>query len=263
MGNGGYNFLMQTFWQKFRQDVLDAIYPIHCLECGELREDLPPKRRWLCPVCLQKVQLRTCAEQVCPVCEAKSVGGKTHNSCASRTALDGVWAAAYYEEPVKKLIHHFKFAFFREAGWAATQIILKSLSGAETDGARGEGWDVLNQSQTFLVPIPLHPRRRNWRGFNQSELLAEELAKSFPVTLRKAWLRRIKHTSPQSSLKAAKARRKNVMGAFACEQDEELKGCTVILVDDVSTTLATLEEAAKTLKQAGARKVWAVIVARR
>lgn len=254
---------MQTFWQKFQADVLDAVYPIHCLGCGKNREDLKSCQRWLCPDCLEKVKLRTFSEQVCPVCEESSVGGVTHDSCARHTVLDGVWASAHYDELLKKVIHNFKFRFFAEISEVLAQVMLKSLRAEKQRGKIGELLRGEGKTKTLLIPIPLHPKRENWRGFNQSGLLACALMRNFSLTLRTDLLCRVKHTPPQSGLQAARVRRRNVEGAFECRNVTELQGRDVVLVDDISTTLATLEEAAKTLKKGGARQVWALIVARR
>jgi ComF family protein len=114
-----------------------------------------------------------------------------------------------------------------------------------------------------VVPVPLH-RRREWsRGFNQADAIASALR--LPV-----WrpLRRTRHTAPQSTL-AAPARRLNVRGAFELRRGPwnrgrriSLSGACVVLVDDVSTTGATLDACAEVLKAAGAREVRAVTVAR-
>ncbi len=112
----------------------------------------------------------------------------------------------------------------------------------------------------LIVPMPLHWRRRWERGFNQSELLAQEIAKKWNVPLRQA-VRRVKATAPQAGLTNAK-RRVNVGGAFAVKGNARLDGARVLLVDDVLTTGATAAACARVLKRAGAAHVALLALAR-
>jgi ComF family protein len=112
-----------------------------------------------------------------------------------------------------------------------------------------------------LVPVPLHPRRRRERGFNQAELLALALARGSGLEVGAGLLVRRRDTSPQAGLSAA-SRRRNVTGAFAARHRPRLVGRTLVLVDDVITTGATAAACARVLKQAGAAEVRLVTVAR-
>lgn len=106
------------------------------------------------------------------------------------------------------------------------------------------------------LPVPLHPARERWRGFNQSR----ELAKRAGLRPQEGWLTRVVNTTPQVELSGVGARRKNIEGAFAAS--DAVRGASVLLVDDVMTSGATLWEAARTLKRAGAAGVSALLVAR-
>jgi len=111
-----------------------------------------------------------------------------------------------------------------------------------------------------IVPVPLHWRRRLHRGFNQAERIARPLARALGLPVV-PYLRRIRATPPQSLL-GRPARIANLRRAFRVSQPERLRGLSLLLVDDVATTGATLEAAAAVLRQAGAERVVAVTVAR-
>jgi ComF family protein len=110
-----------------------------------------------------------------------------------------------------------------------------------------------------VVPVPLHWRRRWWRGYNQSDTLARHLAARLGLACQPRWLRRIRHT-PQQTLQTPAERRTNVRGAFAAAPGTDLSGQAVLLVDDVMTTGSTCSEAARALKRAGAVRVVAAIL---
>lgn len=132
-----------------------------------------------------------------------------------------------------------------------------------------------NFREPILIPIPLSSKRYRERGFNQAQLICEELIKinnlrdsvdeKLNLSLEKNILIKIKETEHQARIKDRRARLKNLIGSFAIKNAEEnvnlLKNKNIILIDDITTTGATLNEAKKTLKQAGARKVIAFTVA--
>ncbi|UCH51240.1 MAG: ComF family protein [Chloroflexota bacterium] len=112
-----------------------------------------------------------------------------------------------------------------------------------------------------LVPVPLHYRRLRERGYNQSNLLAQELGKLIVLPVIDDSLRRLRDSLPQARTTTISERRKNVEEAFSC-QGEELKAKNVILIDDVCTSGATLEACAVALKAGGAISVWGLTLAR-
>jgi len=112
----------------------------------------------------------------------------------------------------------------------------------------------------IIVPVPLHSRRLRDRGYNQSELLAEQLGSAMGMRVVADVLVRVRSTIPQVGLRADQ-RRKNVKGAFRCV-GTTLKGQDVLLVDDVCTTGATLEACSVALQEAGAGHVWGLVLAR-
>ncbi len=118
------------------------------------------------------------------------------------------------------------------------------------------------KKETILIPIPLYWQRENWRGFNQSKLLGEKLAKYFHWQFGDDVLIRQKATQAQVSLKANQ-RQENIKKAFKVAPDIEIaKDLKVLLFDDVWTTGSTLKEAAKVLKKAGFKKVYGLTICR-
>jgi ComF family protein len=112
----------------------------------------------------------------------------------------------------------------------------------------------------IIVPVPLHSHRLRDRGYNQSELLAEQLGSAMGMRVAADVLLRVRSTIPQVGLRSDQ-RRKNVKGAFRCA-GTALKGLDVLLVDDVCTTGATLEACSVALQEAGAGHVWGLVLAR-
>jgi ComF family protein len=122
----------------------------------------------------------------------------------------------------------------------------------------------VNFPKNFVViPLPLHKNRKRIRGFNQAELIAVgfiSAVSSSRLILEPNLLVRTKNTKPQVEL-SGEERRQNIVGAFAVSDPNVVKNKTILLVDDVKTTGATLEEAARVLKEAGAKRVWAMTAA--
>lgn len=163
--------------------------------------------------------------------------------------LDACFAAVPYAFPWSGLVTRFKFQ--GEPGWAATlAALVRATPGAAAEIA----------SADLLLPMPLSPRRLAERGFNQALLLARRLAAERTDA---RLLLRLRETASQAALDR-KQREANVRGAFGVEplRHAELKGKSVLLVDDVMTSGASLHAAAQALRQAGAARVAAAVVAR-
>ena len=120
----------------------------------------------------------------------------------------------------------------------------------------------------IIIPVPLHSRRLRWRGFNQSELLAkhisEKITPGFPIPVVSDLLQRSRYTHPQMEIKNQSKRKKNIENAFKIPKNKLglVKSKRILLVDDITTTGATIFECAKTLKKSGAHEVFAVVIAR-
>lgn len=228
--------------------ALDALFPESCLGCHRVGGIL-------CGPCGISVRVLPFCCFACGMLRPggkRKIAGSTCPGCRKKTAVDRFFAPGNYrDELLRSLIHRFKYGRARSLAGFFAGFLASSLA------ARG----ITIPGHTLIIPIPLHPVRRRRRGFNQSLLIARHLAELVGRRCLTGILQRTKPTQPQMLLAAAK-RHHNMQGVFAVVQGEELAGATIVLVDDVKTTGATLEEAAFTLKAAGARRVWAIAVAR-
>jgi ComF family protein len=161
--------------------------------------------------------------------------------------FDSIACAGIYKPPLSNLIVKFKLA-------DKTYLLEPLLNLAKDAAVRSN----FSQSVDFLVPVPLHWRRRFHRGFNQSALIAKGL--KIGNARYNTDLVRIRYTKEQGLLSAYE-RHKNIEGAFAVRRGHNFKGKNICLIDDVKTTGATLNECAKVLKDAGANKVFALVLA--
>lgn len=162
-------------------------------------------------------------------------------------AADGVRSVFYFEGPIKEAIYQLKYHNIRAAARFLATFMARYLTGETIPG------DV-------VVPVPLHPRRLRERGYNQSALLAREVARLDGLAYSEA-LVRTSYSLPQVKASGLAARRENVKGAFTCARDS-VKGRQVLLIDDVVTSGSTLDACALALKSQGAESVWALTLAR-
>lgn len=227
-------------WEK---SVLDIIFPRRCVDCGK-------EGGFVCYECAQKIEI--IKTLTCPVCGKISKYGQFCPACRVKWGMElsGLICAARYDAgPTKEMIHHLKYSGFTELSSSLSEMIYQALRNNLPNG------------DLVVVPVPLHKNREGLRGFNQSELIARELSKKLSIPGGCA-ISRQKDTTSQVNLDR-KFRLQNLTGAFTCTDREFIGGKTVLLIDDVATTLTTLNECAKVLKESGAKRVWGVVVARR
>lgn len=229
-------------------DLQQLVWPGRCAVCGEgiVYEEQP-----VCRSCWDALSLavsrhycRRCGRSVSPY-------GILPEGCGhcqeEQFKFDGVVRAGVYEAAFRRLILDLKFRDSTEL----TGMLGGMLS--EVFGAAG-----LGKTIDLIVPVPLHWRRRLERGFNQSDLLAGRL-KGHGIPISRD-LVRIRYTSRQWSLSHAQ-RRRNVKGAFRVRKGHPFEGKRICLIDDITTSGATLNECAGTLKEAGAVGVRAMVLA--
>jgi len=226
--------------------IFDIIFPVKCISCGENGEDF-------CLKCL------------------------SDSPSAERESAKWIFPLYDYRHPpVKKALQLFKYKGKKRLASVFAEILYERITEELSDLSIME-----NFSNAILIPIPLSSKRYRERGYNQAELICRELIKidkaahlrhgvnvqlnSNKLSLEKNILIKPKETEHQARTHNRQERLKNIIGSFAIKNEKEniikIKGRNVILIDDITTTGATLSEARKILKQAGARKVIAFTVA--
>lgn len=220
-------------------NFLDFIFPKKCVGCGKFGS-------YICRGCFSKIEF--IQKPVCAVCGRQAVGGRTHPGCVNRYTLDGLVVACRYSGAVRDAIRKIKYKWIFSISSILVDLLVFGI------------WRYDLPKDVVLVPVPLHKSRKNWRGFNQAELLAFELARRFDVKIDVNLLFRVVDTKTQVGL-SRDERRKNIKGAFQINKSSDLKNKNYILVDDVFTTGATMSEACRVLKAAGAKNVWGMVVA--
>ena len=217
--------------------IKEGIAPSRCVGCGKVGT-------WLCTDCAS--QILFLKVQNCYRCGRLMPRGRTCDNCRRQTNLDGVVVATHFEiGPIRELIHELKYSGTVELANLLGAMLVRTI--------------LVNELADFvLVPVPLHGKRIIERGFNQAELLTRQIIERTGMETELI-LSRVKATLSQTKLTRVE-RLRNISGAFECRV--ALEGINILLVDDVMTTGATLEECAKTLKRAGAKRVWGVVVAR-
>lgn len=233
--------------EKIHAFILDILFPIHCLACKK-------EGSWLCQSCQAHIKIKD--EHACGICERViTPDGRTCLVCKKKSALDGLLvASSYLQFPISRAVHLFKYRFVKDMHIPLGNLLTKVLRSTELP------------LPDIIMPVPLHRRRLRWRGFNQSSLLAKHLATNLlpynSIPLSENILIRNRHTSPQMQISDYKFRKLNIAGAFSISPNADVKGKTILLVDDIATTGSTIFECAKILKTAGAKEVFAIVVAR-
>ena len=256
-------------WKNF---LLDLLFPQFCIKCQK-------EGFLVCPDCLSLIDINP--YQYCPFCSfpnrviekglstnsSKGVsGGSTETlkkfqysgKCQSHQdfKLNGLFSAVSYQNLLaKKMIALFKYKPYIKTLSAPLAFLIISHF------ALLEKQELFNSSGAILMPVPIAPKKERERGYNQSAVVAKILSLYYRAPLQTKNLIKIKNTPNQVGLKKEE-RWGNIAGAFSVRQPEKIVGKTIFLVDDVFTTGATMEEAARVLKLAGAKKVWGIAIAR-
>lgn len=225
---------------RFITGLQHALLPPRCLACAEAGDGAD-----LCERCALALAVNAPA---CECCALPLHGLGPCGACLGQPPPQSLALAPWrYEGTVAWLLRRFKFQHDLAAGRVLARQALERLD-------PWPGW----RGVSCVVPMPLHADRLGRRGYNQALELARPWARAKHLPLQPELLQRRRATMPQTELDAA-ARRRNVRGAFAAS---DCKGATVLLVDDVMTTGASVGEAARALVRAGAAEVRVLVAAR-
>lgn len=237
--------------------MLDLLFPPRCGACGAFSADP------LCETCREAIEFID--GRLCLCCGTllrdhipESLPGALCPDCRAGRLISAARSAGLHAGPLRDAIIAYKFNGRRQLADAFAQMLAEVVR-REVDPAGGSVLPL--DLCDALVPVPLHPRRKHWRGFDQAELLCAGLAEELGMPMWGDALKRVKETRPQTRLSGVK-RRENVRGAFRPVRPWRFRGRSFILVDDVFTTGATLEECALVLKRAGATAVYGLTVSR-
>jgi len=214
---------------SFLNTILNIVFPVNCLSCGKNGKDL----------CFN------CLETFTP---------------AERETAKWIFPLYDYRNPlIKKTIWLLKYKGKKRIAVIFAEVLYERILEELSDLTPLE-----NFRQPILIPIPLSNKRKRERSYNQTELICKEiikLDKKNNLILEKNILIKPKETEHQARIESRNKRLKNIIGSFEIKNLEKIKNKNVILIDDVTTTGATLFEAKKILKQAGAKKIIAFTIA--
>ncbi len=220
------------------------IFPSYCRICGDLLSRTG--ERVVCSACLGKIAPWN--GPACLCCGRFFDGADVPHPCSrclsSPPPYSRQLSVGRYDGVLRDLILLFKYGRFSVLGQPLGRLAVSRLL---AEPGMLDGVDL-------ILPVPLHKKRRRARGFNQSAMLAREIAGATGNELLAKCLVRVKDAPPQASLEAG-AREKNVRGVYAVRKPGLLKGRTILLIDDVFTTGATIGECSRVLRTAGVRGV--------
>lgn len=224
---------------RLKRVALDLLFPPWCIGCGR-------EGNYICDSCQRLLPF--ISPPICPRCGRPLSQENLCPGCTEEQAeIDGIRSPFLFNGVIRQAIHELKYRNLRALAPLLAGFLNDFLLENPVPG------DV-------LVPVPIHRKRQRERGYNQSTLLARELGRRRGLPLVEDCLVRRNYTPAQARTSSAADRRENVAEAFACV-DERLRGKQVLLIDDVSTSGATLDACAGALKSAGAEKVWGLVLA--
>jgi ComF family protein len=217
---------------------LDLLFPPRCVGCNQ------PGTIW-CQKCIQSVA--TISGRLCISCGLPLKEGDLCISCQSETSPFQVRSYAWYRGPLRRALLHLKYRPDRRlSDWFADRL---------AEIVKQESWPRMT-----VLSVPLSKNKYHRRGYNQVDLIASSLARKLDLPYQSNTLRRVRDTRSQVGL-SQEARKYNVQGAFVAEY-RKVQGASILLVDDLFTTGATISACAQALMLADVEKIFALTIAR-
>ncbi len=239
---------------KLSHFFLDFLFSPTCLLCQK-------QGAFICSTC-QK-DLAPLKRQICPYCAKPSLTGEVHKNCRRGYFLDGLVSTFSYHSPFREIIAKIKFEPYLFS--ALGELTMNALICLDGDDRFLSFKKFIDKEDPVVIPIPLHKSKFRQRGFNQAQIIGKKITDYYNLALEEKLLLREKPTRPQFDL-AEKERRQNIKEAFLISK-RRFDNCSVqlpsvLLVDDIWTTGATMKEATRVLKKVGIPKVWGLTLAR-
>lgn len=214
---------------QIKNFILDLFFPKFCLGCQK-------EGSYLCDDCKSLLEI-----------------SGFHQKFQTKNLSDLYFTIEYKNPLIKILIQSFKYEpLVKELSIPLSSLIIDHFQQIE---------NLPNFFEFLLIPLPLEKKKLKWRGFNQAEEIGKELSKFLEIPLWGDVLIKIRETLPQVEL-SGKEREENIKGAFSLRNREKIQGKKILLVDDVYTTGSSVEEAARVLKEAGAKEIVGVVITR-
>lgn len=216
--------------------LLDLLFPKTCLGCGSISQ-------YLCDNCTLKIKRH---KQICIACSQPSKDGITHTYCKKYSSIEVTIIATEYNQLMKKIIHQIKYRMsFQLINDLCNYVLI-------ADKIKST---LIEYKPEIVSCIGLHRYRANWRGFNVSEKIARWVECTYKIPYQELIVKNI-ITTPQAG-QSKNDRLFNQVNSFSLKPNAQtlVKGKTVLLTDDVTTTGQTFEQAAKIIKDAGASKI--------
>jgi ComF family protein len=237
--------------------LADWLFPPRCRACGTWIQGADAA--YFCSICRAGIQL--VRHPLCSICGRPfpDASGDDHPcaACITRAPYFNrarAWACYPREElegpPLRKVVQRFKYGRKISLGKPLGRLMALACE------------DFLRECRAdLIVPVPLHPKRLRWRGFNQSVLLGRHVSRVYAIPMDPFVLVRCRETAPQTEL-TEQERRRNVRGAFAVSAERAPLDRRILLVDDVYTSGATVNECSRVLRRGGAAAVYVLTLAR-
>ncbi len=247
--------------------ALDLFFPVSCYCCRQPKHEALNPLGILCSECRAKISLNEWI--FCPVCNKKLAhqnppgSGENRSVCLNHpSGLKWLGVASNYNDKIlKPLIWEYKYGLNESLAEVFSGIMFQYFEKISSQILLDKN-NLAAQAGTVLSFIPLASKRLRWRGFNQAKLLAQGLAQKTGLVVVDS-LERKAYSLPQMSLETKKQRFQNIKNSFGARNQKEICGKDIVLVDDVCATGATLIEAARTLRRAGAKNIYGLVLARK
>lgn len=235
--------------------LLDIIFPWTCIICHQETDNPYP----LCNSCFKQININY--EFICPYCHRIITKPHQHYYKNKKLFINALGAASTYHNVIlKRTIHAFKYKNLLTLSSPLSQLMIDFLQ-------QSTFFSLLlkdNRVDMIVIPIPLNYRKKLKRGFNQAELIAKNISTYFCLSYNDQILVRVRNNIPQVNYNAIEKRFLNVRNIFAVTKNAKslINKKIILLIDDVYTTGATLNEAARILKENGAKNIIGIVLAK-